>query len=288
MKTLTINNDTYEIVDEKARNSIAEVSEKFENGGSGIHIGTEAPTDPNVNAWIDTDEEAPGGGGVSSWSDLGSKWEVGTVLAETSPAFVEDMGAFVLFDPVSVTVGEQYTVNWNGTEYNCTCVELDSGTGIKAPILGNAGALGMGDDTGEPFLFAISPPDMVEEAGYGAGVYAFDGSTELTISITGMVETVTPIPQKYLPKPVFLYTDGTYLYKTPDTTDANNLLIKSELASLIESGRTIYVCHNSDDTIGYFTPVDALIRSDGGTISVINTTGSITRAVFAAPNTRNI
>lgn len=29
-------------------------------GGAGVHVGTEAPTDPDVNVWIDTDEESSG------------------------------------------------------------------------------------------------------------------------------------------------------------------------------------------------------------------------------------
>ena len=35
----------------------AEFSEKLAQGGSGIHIGTAAPTDDTVAVWIDTDEE---------------------------------------------------------------------------------------------------------------------------------------------------------------------------------------------------------------------------------------
>ena len=35
-----------------------------ELGGSGVHIGTEPPTDPNVTVWVDTDEEPEAGGGA--------------------------------------------------------------------------------------------------------------------------------------------------------------------------------------------------------------------------------
>jgi hypothetical protein len=263
--------------------------------GVGIHIGTEAPTDENVKVWIDTDEEdsSGGSGGVSSWNDLTdrpfySEYEIGTVLDETSHVFGgPDDIVFMMTEPVSVFTGEEYIVIWNGTEYTCVCGEFDM-EGVTFQSLGNLGAMGIGDDTGEPFHVTVIPVDMVETVGATAQIIPLDGSTELTISITGTVETVIPLPAKYLPKPVFLYTDGTYLYKTPDTTDANNMLIKTELASLIESGRTIYVCHNNDDTIGYFVPVDIIIRSDGGTISVINTTGAITRTVLAAPNARDI
>lgn len=44
------------------------------SGGSGIHIGEEPPTDDTVNVWIDTDEEPETpSGGVSSWNDLTDK-----------------------------------------------------------------------------------------------------------------------------------------------------------------------------------------------------------------------
>lgn len=42
------------------------------SGGSGIHIGTEPPTDKNVDVWIDTDEEAPeSGGGIDVTAEVG-------------------------------------------------------------------------------------------------------------------------------------------------------------------------------------------------------------------------
>lgn len=148
-----------------------------------------------------------GGGGVSSWNDLTdrpfySEVAVGTVLAETSQAFNEDASAFILTDPISVTTGEEYTVKWNGTEYTCTCGEFDASGGegdpVMAQALGNLAAMGVGDDTGEPFFILIAPADMVESAGCGALIMPLDGSTELTISITGMTEVVHQIPAKYL------------------------------------------------------------------------------------------
>jgi len=215
-----------------------------------------------------------------------SEYETGTVLAETSPVFDEDMGAFILTDPISVTTGEECTVKWNGTEYTCVCGEVDLG-GMIGQYLGNTSVMG-GDDTGEPFLVVVIPPEVAAEEGVTAQIMPLDGSTELTISITGTVETVIPIPAKYLPGAVILYTDFTYLYKTPDTTDANNLLIKTELASLMESGRIIYVRGEENGEVVYSKPVLVAIRSTGGIISVINTTNSITRKELAAPNTRDV
>lgn len=145
-----------------------------------------------------------GSGGVSSWNDLAdrpfySEYETGTVLAETSPAFDEEQGqgVFILTDPIRVTTGEEYTVKWNGTEYTCVCgdVELDS---TMCQYLGNTSAM-EGDDTGEPFFVLVIPSEVEAAAGCTAQIFPMDGSTELTISITGTVETVHQIPVKYIP-----------------------------------------------------------------------------------------
>lgn len=144
---------------------------------------------------------------------FGSELAIGTVLEETSPTFVEDAGAFVLFDPISVITGEQYTVNWNGTEYTCTCLEFDdTGNGDMVKTLGNSVAIGS-DDTGEPFFIMCVPDSLSGEIPYAVMIAPIDGSAEVTISITGMVETVTPIPTKYLPelrgqKKILLNIDG--------------------------------------------------------------------------------
>ncbi len=171
----------------------------------GVHIGPDAPADENTTLWVDTDETPEpesGSGGVSSWNELAdrpfySEVAVGTVLAETSPAFNEDASAFILTDSIRVITGEGYTVNWNGTEYTCVCVEVDSGDGIMAQALGNLAAIG-GEDTGEPFFIIVTPDELTAETGFSAIIYPLDGSTELNISITGMTEVVHQIPAKYL------------------------------------------------------------------------------------------
>ena len=66
----------------------ADFAEKLaqEPSGSGIHIGTEAPTDPNVDVWIDTDEEAPENeNGIDVIAEVGQTIVVEAVDADGKP-----------------------------------------------------------------------------------------------------------------------------------------------------------------------------------------------------------
>lgn len=181
-------------------------------GESGVYILSDGETvddapasaevviDPNGEA-VDI-PEGGGGGGASSWEDLGSTFEQGTVLAETNPMFVEDEGTFFLMDAVKpLATGDEYIVNWNGTEYPCVCedyIEEDTPAGW---MLGNTSVLGGTQENELPFLIIIPNELMVEILGGITGmIFPLDGTTELTISITGEVEVIHPMPAKYLPE----------------------------------------------------------------------------------------
>lgn len=74
------------------------------------------------------------------------------IVPQTTVAFSEmagKMGATLLenFDAVE---GSNYTISWDGTDYVCTCILYNG-----FPVLGNLGTLGLGNDTGEPFVFTL-------------------------------------------------------------------------------------------------------------------------------------
>lgn len=217
MKTLTINNDTYEIVDEKARESIAEVSEKFENVGSAIHIGTEPPEDEKVNVWIDTDEE-PEASGVDVTAEVGQTIVVEEVDANGKPTkwkamdfqprthWVEpvelvngtavlnaDAGVLILPTNIQFTAGQTYHVTYNGTEYTCTAVFHE----MVGYAIGNLAMAGL-PDTGEPFCM------MTQEG--ALGIMDFNGVTEATVKILG--ESVHKLPSKFIPTPDWNANEG--------------------------------------------------------------------------------
>lgn len=63
--------------------------------------------------------------------------------------------------------------------------------------------------------------------------------------------------EKYLPGAVILYTDGTYLYATEDTSDASKRMTKLELLKTINSGRAVYLTLINGDS----TQLNALSNS---------------------------
>ena len=124
---------------------------------------------------------------------------VETVLVEESTVSFADMGDGSYGAQVQstfvATVGGAYKVSWDGTVYECTCVAVS-----ELPILfiGNLSIMGMSSDTGEPFIIGVSN-------GSGITIGTKDTSASHTISISGFVQEVVKIDEKYLSDPLILY-----------------------------------------------------------------------------------
>ena len=116
---------------------------------------------------------------------------VETVLVEEStvPFTDSNQGFYVaqIRSNFVSTVGETYKVSWDGTVYECTCVEFSGGT-----IIGNLSIAGAGSDTGEPFVMNIMN-------GAGIAIGTADTSASHTFSISGSIAEVVKIDEKYLP-----------------------------------------------------------------------------------------
>ena len=116
---------------------------------------------------------------------------VETVLVEESTvSFVDDGGTYTgqLISTFSATVGDTYKVSWDGTIYECTCVNFDD---IAA--IGNLSIWGDGTDTGEPFL-------MMVYNGKSIDIFTTDTSASHTFSISGDQTPIVKIPAKYIDK----------------------------------------------------------------------------------------
>ena len=85
------------------------------------------------------------------------------------------------------TDGETYKVSWDGTVYECTCVNL---TDVLA--IGNLSIIEAGSDTGEPFFVYVFN-------GQGMEIITADTSASHTFSISGFAQEVVKIDEKYLP-----------------------------------------------------------------------------------------
>ena len=119
---------------------------------------------------------------------------VETVLVEESTvSFAEQGGMYAAQFPstFSATVGETYKVYWDGTGYECVCVDFNGNL-----VIGNLSVPGAGSDTGEPFL-------MLVVTGSGIQIYTADTSASHTFSIGAFDQEVVKIDEKYLPESAF-------------------------------------------------------------------------------------
>lgn len=110
------------------------------------------------------------------------------VVEESTVSFANNEGMYAAELPAAfvATVGETYKVYWDGTAYECVCVDI-GGT----LCLGNTSIAGAGSDTGEPFVLGFVDG--------GIQIYIKDTSASHTISISELVSEVVKLDKKYLP-----------------------------------------------------------------------------------------
>ena len=153
------------------------------------------------------------------------KKSVGT----TTPMEEQEL-AFALNDKVysaqltnafEIIEGQTYTVNWDGTEYECIGVAIDE----DKCGFGNLYLLKVGDDTGEPFSYTYNKTYTI------GGFMALDTSASHTISVKTTEGAVTPMAPDFLPQA----TQTTYgsikkaahvphVTEAPTSNDFNKLL----------------------------------------------------------------
>lgn len=116
---------------------------------------------------------------------------VETVLVEESTvSFAASDGMYMgrLESTFSATVGETYKVSWDGTTYECACVDFNNNT-----LIGNLSILGVGSDTGEPFIMSILNGEEIQ-------IGTADASASHTFSISGTAAPIVKIPAKFIDK----------------------------------------------------------------------------------------
>ena len=93
---------------------------------------------------------------------------------------------------------DNYAITYNDTDYTCTAIDASMLMIYKpATAIGNVEhALGTGD-SGEPFVIVELSPEAAAAMGAYAIMMDLSGSTEVTVGITHLQETVHKIPNKY-------------------------------------------------------------------------------------------
>ena len=129
-----------------------------------------------------------------------------TVMEEQEVAFAFEEGFYAaqLTNAVEIVVNQTYTVNWDGTEYECMCYFFNS-----RRALGNLSIYGMGNDTGEPFIY------VYDSSQPSAGFTTHETSPSHTISIQRIDEIVIPMAEEFLPTGI---NELIMSSSTPDST----------------------------------------------------------------------
>lgn len=127
--------------------------------------------------------------------EWGAETAIVDILPETELTILEEVGAAMVMQEVTLTEGNVYTVKFNGTEYACTAIS----NGSENLLLGNAGAV---DETfpvtDEPFIFMTIPEEQRDQyMGACAIAMPLDGSTSFTLSIRGESGEIHKIPAEY-------------------------------------------------------------------------------------------
>ena len=142
---------------------------------------------------------------------------MGTValLEEQELAFtVSPAGAYtsaISRHPPKIVVGQTYTVNWDGAEYECVGFTFD----VNTSAIGNPSIIA-GDDTGEPFLYTYN---MRRNRGmFGT----HDTSASHTISVKTAGEVITPMAEEFLPTGVTVAIDNAQTVADNAQTAADN------------------------------------------------------------------
>ena len=135
-----------------------------------------------------------------------------TVLLEESIlSFTNPEGDFyyaAIPTTIELTAGETYKVSWDGATYECVC-EFIRGSFV----IGNPSIMGIGADTGDPFVISPLANDN------GTEFYTKDASASHTISISVFAGELVKIDAKYLP----MSTDDSYgVVKKSDIVSAYN------------------------------------------------------------------
>ena len=173
---------------------------------------------------------------------------VETVLVEESTvSFAAENGMYMgqLESTFSATVGETYKVSWDGTTYECACVDFSGMT-----VIGNLSIVGAGSDTGEPFIAAVNN-------GQGIGIYTADTASSHTISISGKAPQVVKIDEKYLPDNLATKSEVEVAQSTADTAKAIAENAKIDpIGSIFEYPSTLF--SKSGEFIGWYEAMPRL------------------------------
>lgn len=195
-----------------------------------------------------------------------------TLMEEQELAFVLKNSVYVveLIPGFKVVEGQTYAVNWDGTEYECVGAISNS-----MSLFGNLSIMGMGDDTGEPFLYAY-------DKNMAVGLFAtLDTSASHTIGVKTTGEIFTPMAEEFLPAGVgtaaLIYNLGGNRYSSELTYDElYERLLDGKQVVLHRIGNKEYLYltkwmngSNGDISLAFGSNYTVTLKTDGTFVGVI-------------------
>ena len=172
-----------------------------------------------------------------------SQFTIADVLPETQAMYDAGEGIFAIPDNFPMESGKTYTVNWNGTPYVCTAETVEGFFPVPVCALGDTNAVIYGRPSGiAPFCMASLPDEFAAQFGAGTVIMPLDGTTSLTISVSGEVEKVEKLSGKYLPEglPRSEFTNGTVLPETTGNDIGGAFLVEGECKLTSGQEYTVY------------------------------------------------
>lgn len=149
------------------------------------------------------------------------------------------------------TVGENYKISWDGTVYECTCVDFNGSN-----IIGNISIAGFGSDTGEPFVMQVVNGD-------GIIIVTADTSASHTFSISRLVTEVVKIDEKYLPDTVA--ANIAEAQTTADNAQTTATSAKNAVDEILSTGLTFIGSKGNSVFIGTDSDGQAYIGNEHST-----------------------
>lgn len=174
-----------------------------------------------------------------------------------------DAGLAMIPNFIAVLPGQEYTVTFNGADYNVMCNNAPEGAADDFQYyLGNVGALGAGEITEEPFFIGVMDENTASEVGVGAVAVPLDGSVQFSLAITGFSGTLIKMSKELMPEieseniTVKFNENATYLenctHSNKQIVDAAN---NGKIVRLLDTGTgSIYnMTRLSDQSVAFTT-----------------------------------
>lgn len=271
---LKVTDHVYYVYDKMPEGYLPECVVKSVNGVEPDYYGNvdiEVPSGSGVDVTASVGqtivvEEVDANGKPTKWKAADFQEKIcGSELAEILPGITveidPEMGIGLIPD-ITLEVGAEYTVTYNGVEYTVSNATDFDGDGTPE-CMGNMGGIDESMPTTEhPFFIACE----INDDGSRIWMIApFDGSASVTLSITEV--KTTPIPVEYVTN-AFPY----YIEVTGSGMDADPYVCNDTVANvnaIYKSGRPVGACriavdNESGTTSKRYMQLNTIIEFDGG------------------------